>query len=74
MAKDAPYQFYLEPSLKAAGKQKSEEHSVPIAPFMVMAWELFLDRPIEESMKLLKAHNDRKRAKAKKRKGVTFKL
>lgn len=74
MGKDAPYQFYMEPSLKEAGKKKSQECSVPIAPFMVMAWEQFLDRPIEESIRLLKAHNIRMKGKAKKTKGVKVTL
>lgn len=73
MAKDAPYQFYLEPSLKAKGKKKAEENNVALAPFMVMAWEQFLDRPIEESMRLLKAHNNRKKHKLK-TKGVKVTL
>lgn len=79
MAKDAPYQFYLEPSLKAKGKHKAKENNVTLAPFMTMAWEQFLERPIEESMRLLKAHQQRmkqklERPRKKKYKGVKVTL
>lgn len=72
MAK-SPYQFYLEPSLKAKGIKKSKENNVPIAPFMVMCWEQFIDRPIEDSMRLLRVHNAKKKRK-RKYKGVKVTL
>lgn len=59
--KNSPYQFFLPADLKEQGIRKSEENGVPIAQFMKMAWEQFVDRPIEESMKLLQTHKRRKR-------------
>lgn len=73
--KKSPYQFYLPLSLKRKGMRKAKVNKIPIAPFMQMAFEQFLNRPIEESLKRLRAHqlNQRRINKRKRlKKGVTL--
>ena len=69
-----PYQFYLPKTLKKQGMRKAEENNIPIAPFMEMAWEQFVDRPIEKSLRLLKVHKRKRKQKQQKEKlkGVTL--
>lgn len=68
-----PYQFLLPRTLKEEGLRKAESNGgIDIAPFMRMAWEQFVETPIDELMNKLKAHKRRHRVgkKKKKKKGV----
>lgn len=53
-----PYQFELPVELHRRGTKKAAENGLAIAPFMRMAYEQFVERPIEDSMALLRKHNN----------------
>lgn len=57
---NVPYQFELPRETHAKGMQKASDNGLDVAPFMRMAFEEFADRPIEESMRMLREHKDRK--------------
>jgi hypothetical protein len=73
MAKDEskPFQFYLPQSLRVKGLDIASKSGVPMSQFMLMAWEQFCNRPIEESLRRLRVH---KKKKSTKKKGVTLKV
>lgn len=52
-----PYQFEVPLGLREEAVNKAKECNTSVAPFMRMAMELFLDRPIQESQELLRKHN-----------------
>lgn len=70
-----PYQFLLPTSLKVEGLRKAADNGgIDIAPFMRMAWEQFIEMPIDELMNKLKAHKRRHRVGKKKKKKGAIKL
>lgn len=69
-----PYQFYLPSRIHAQGIRKAEENEIAIAPFMKMAWEQFIDKPIEELMRMLKAHKRKQKEKRRKPKPKPIKI
>jgi len=54
-----PYQFDLDEDLHRRGTELANQNGVSIAQFMRMAYEEFVNRPIEQSMKLLREHKSR---------------
>lgn len=69
--KSSPYQFYMPERLKKRGLKKAQAHGVHISKFMQMAWEQFVDRPIEDSIRRLTDHNKKMKQKEKKNTHVT---
>lgn len=62
--KTRPYQLYIPEALFRKGREKADINGIPIAPFLLMAYQNFVDRPIEESHKLLREFNEQKSAQA----------
>lgn len=61
--KNVPFQFEVPVEMHRRVTEKARENGLSIAPFMRAAFDQFAERPIEESMALLKKHNERKRRK-----------
>lgn len=56
------YQFEMPEETHAAGSEKAKTYGFNLAALMRMHYEEFISRPIEDSMKMMREHNEAKQA------------
>jgi hypothetical protein len=54
------YQFEMEAQLHTAGSEKARKYGFNLAALMRMHYEQFVDRPIEDSMRMLREYYESK--------------
>lgn len=58
-----PYQFMVKDSILDEALLKTQNAGLSLAPFMRMALEQFVKRPVIDSVNMLKKHQESKRRK-----------